>query len=167
MPVLAVALCNLAGGSNQSRFLLGGGLALLVLVLLRAKGWHSNPLLLGGNLFMLLVAATYALYLASGLVVPGLVDALMYLRESGWFLMLLAVGVAMTLASPRGYVGVEETVAERGAIRRASWLLLAATLVGLALSHVYRGQESISIVLPVTALFLLQRALKSRLAKTA
>lgn len=165
-PIFAFSLCSLAGEGDQSRFLVGAGVALLAMGFLALRRWAFNPLILGGCLFILLVGANYALYLATGARIPGLADALLTLRESGWFLMLLAVGLAATLASPRGYVGVEDS-APADRVRQASWILLAATLAGLVLSHVFRGQETYSAVLPIVGLFVLQGGLKRRIAAKA
>ncbi|SMF28154.1 hypothetical protein SAMN06265365_1103 [Tistlia consotensis] len=162
LPVIAFGLCTHVGATDALRFLVSGGIAAVVLVLLLRRRSPQNPLLLGGNLQMVIVGASFALYLGFGIVVPGLAGALLTLRETAWLLMVLLVSTAYTLASPGGCLACEADRCEPRSVRRGSLLLLAATCAGVLLSSEFRGQEMISAVLPLTALYLLQRWLAAR-----
>lgn len=83
------------------------------------------------------------------------------MRESAIFISMLVVGVVSTIGTRAGFVASE--VAPRVAVIRASSLLLVATVVGLIMSVVFRGNRYLAAVFPILALAILQRVLMHRL----
>ena len=86
------------------------------------------------------------------------------LRESAIFIIMLAVGVATTVASRAGFVGV--CLVPRTPVVRASLWLLVATALALAVSVTFRGDRYLAAVYPIIFLAVLQRGLLYRLTRS-
>jgi alpha-beta hydrolase superfamily lysophospholipase len=140
-------------------FELAAVVALIQLVVLLPRRRPINRLILGANLYLLAGGA------AAVTRQWWLLDAYGVLRESAIFLSMLVVGVVATLVSPAGYVGAD--AAPRDEVRWASLWLLEATLVATLVSLAFRGSRTWAAVVPMIALAVLQRALRSRLQARA
>ncbi len=133
-----------------SAFKLGALLASLELVALWRFKPPPNRLIVGGNVW---------------LIVGGVAA----FTEQWWLLRLyqqagepslmacMALTGALTLATPAGFVGKPGSPMS---VRRASWWMLAATLLALAFSWRFRGDPKVAAVLPVVALSWLNRGLR-------
>jgi hypothetical protein len=82
------------------------------------------------------------------------------LEGTGMLLWVCAVGLAFTLFSRRGYVGVDAPAAT---VRFWSWLLFAITLGATVMSLTFMGNPLLSSFLPFVALFTVQGVIKARL----
>ncbi|NQZ20980.1 MAG: hypothetical protein HRT53_02895 [Colwellia sp.] len=85
------------------------------------------------------------------------------LQESAIFIMMLLVGIITTLSSNNGFVGIDKALikdtAERFTINKKSAYLFIGVLVSLAISVVYKGNITFSVVVPIVFLAILQRYL--------
>ena len=144
------------GGDLETRFLCGAATALLVVPLLRLLGRRQNPLLLGAAAWLILIALAYLIRFAP------LGNLLLFLGESSFFLAVFFAGLTAMLLAPRAVFALDDP--DPGRARRFSLLVLAAALLGLGCSILFRGQETYSAVLPSIVLFLLQSFLEKKLA---
>jgi len=140
-------------------FELAAAAALLQLVILLPQRRPTNRLILGANLYLL---AGGAAALARQW---WLLETYGALKESGIFLFMLGVGVVTTFATPSGFVAAEG--ASRPEIRRASLWLLGATAAAVVVALAFQGNRTWAAVVPVIALAVLQRMLRSRVQSHA
>lgn len=139
-------------------FMVGGAVAVLQVAFatMIARGRPLNRLLLGVNAYLAvggLSASTNQLWI---------LQALNDLRESGLFLCILAVGAVATFGSAAGFVG-QVDAADPSRTRRYSFALWALALLVSIPSFAFRGHLSVSAVVPLTALTLVNRWLGKRL----
>jgi hypothetical protein len=129
-------------------------LALVGLVLLWRAGATLNRIYLGITLYF--VSGTIALLTRW----PWLNAEYGRLEGTAMLFWVLGVGIAFTLASPRGFAGVE---AEPSAVRRASWLLLAITAAATVFSLAFVGRRVLSSFLPFIVVFASQAIIKAKM----
>ena len=137
-------------------FMVGGSVAVLQIILasMLSRGRPLNRLLLGVNAY-LAVGGLSAL--TSQLWILQMLD---YLRESGLFLCILAVGVLTTIGSKAGFVGEVDSHAQ-ARTKRYSLALLGLATVATIPSFLIRGQLVFSAVIPLTLLTITNRRLVS------
>jgi hypothetical protein len=153
VPILVFGYLGSAASADlRTRFLIGGGLALLVMVAQRVLRWSIDSLALSANVFLLLEGAAFITYIAPVAVALGLV------RESALFIVTLVVGALRTVASPGGFLDLAG--GQRSAVQRGSLYLLVGTGVALGLSVVFRGRPALSAALPFAGLLALRRVLR-------
>ena len=131
-------------------------LAQLAIVLPQRR--PANRLVLAANLYLLLGGLAFVTRQWWYLELYGA------LRESAIFLLMLVVGVVSTIASRAGFIGIA-IEAPRRTVGRASLVLLAATVVALALSVAFRGDRYLAATVPIIGLAVLQRVLVRRAAR--
>jgi hypothetical protein len=152
-PIMVFGYLGSAAGLDlRERFLISGGLALIVLVAHRVIKWPMNSLALSANIFLLIEAAAFIKYIELVAVVFG------FVRESAIFVVTLVVGIVRTFASPRGFLDLEG--GKPPAVRRGSCYLLLGTCVALGMSIMFRGRTALSAALPFVGLLVLQRVLR-------
>lgn len=159
VPVLSFALPYVLQGSvDLSRaargFLIGAGLAVAISSLLVLRKHVLNPILVGTGLWLVGGAVAFNVPL------PRLAALFVAAQAAGLFVMALAVAVPATLFSPHGYVGARTT--DGSWLRRASLLLLAATLAAVAWAFWLRGNVRLGGGLPFIALNVGRRLLVRR-----
>ncbi|MBC8027440.1 MAG: hypothetical protein H7Y89_15725 [Steroidobacteraceae bacterium] len=108
-----------------------------------------------------------ALYFVSGTIAlitrwPWLNEEYGRLEGTAMLFWVLSVGVVATLASPRGYVGVEAPPRDA---RNASWLLLGVTAAATAASLAFLGNRVLSSFAPFIAVFTAQALIKAGVAR--
>ncbi len=128
----------------------------------RAPYYAATALALVGTLVLWRAGATLnriylgiALYFVSGTIAlitrwPWLNAEYGRLEGTAMLFWVLAVGLVATLASARGYVGVEAPPRD---VRNASWLLLAITTAATAVSLAFLGNRVLSSFAPFIAVF--------------
>lgn len=104
-----------------------------------------------------------ALYFVSGTIAlitrwPWLNEEYGRLEGTAMLFWVLAVGLVATLASARGYVGVDAPPRD---VRKASWLLLALTAAATAVSLAFLGNRVLSSFAPFIAVFTAQALIKA------
>lgn len=129
--------------------------ALLAGVELAVLAWRSEPanrLIVGANVWLI----------AGGLA--ALLEQWWWLRgyqrlgEASLFLAMATVGMLTTVFTSAGFVAVPQ--GDRARVLKASWALLAAVLLALGVSVMFRGDIRLAAVLPVIALSWLSRWLR-------
>ena len=137
---------------------IGALLAAAILVGFKIRRLRFNPILLGMNLHLLVITPTISAAFRLGAAELG---QLLLATAASWILVIvLAVGLVMTLFSPRGFIASDQL--SPGSRRSGSLILLAATAVAIPWSFFHAGQTIVSIVIPLTALFALRRFLIAR-----
>jgi predicted permease len=135
-------------------FKVGSLVAVVELALLLARQAPANRLILGANLWLM----------AGGLA--AFAEQWWWLKlyqqfgEASLFVAMLCVGVATTVFTPSGFIA---KLGPAAAVRRASWVLLAAVGCALWVAVWFRGDVKFAAVLPVVALSWLNRLLRHRL----
>ncbi len=132
------------------------GLIQLAIILPQRRA--ANRLVLAGNLYLILgglASITHQWWYFT------IYDAL---RESAIFIFMAAVGVFTTFFSSAGFVVAPGAAPYR--VRHASYALLAATLVALAVSIVFQGNRNLAAVVPIIGLAILQRVLAFHAQRT-
>jgi hypothetical protein len=104
-----------------------------------------------------------ALYFVSGTIAlltrwPWLNEEYGRLEGTAMLFWVVAVGLVATLASARGYVGIEGPPRD---VRNASWLLLAITVAATAVSLAFLGNRVLSSFAPFIAVFVAQALIKA------
>jgi hypothetical protein len=152
-PIMAFGYLGSGTGLDlRPRFLISGGLALIVLVAYRLMKWPMNSLAMSANVFLLIEGAAFITYIAPVAVV------LRFVRESALFVVTFVVGIVRTFASPRGFLDVER--GKPSAVRSGSLYMLLGTCVALGMSILFRGRMALAAALPFVGLLVLQRALR-------
>lgn len=118
------------------------------------RGHAANPILLGTAIWLWIGAAVFGAGSAAGTAL--LADA----RAAALFACALAVGVALTAASPGGYVGAASD--DPAWTRRTSIALLAFTTAALLWSWMFRADLRLGNGVPFIVLNLARRALIAR-----
>lgn len=137
---------------------IGCGLAAAVLLVLRLRRVPYNPILLGMNLHLVVVTP-----LIVGLFRLGQADLaglLVDTAQTGVLVAILAVGIALTLFGPRGFIGIDGL--PPATRRRYSLLLLALTAAAVPWSLAHADSTLVSIGVPLTVLFGCRRYLSAR-----
>jgi len=137
---------------------IGCALAVLVLAGFRRAGQRYHPVLLGMNLHMLLLMPLIQGAFALGLERVG--DLLVAPKEAGVFIAVLATGLVLTLASPRGFLDMEEATPRQRWIYSGILLAVTAAMIPWSLAHL--GQQWLSIAAPLAVLFGLRSFLTAR-----
>ena len=146
------------GFEYEERFLVGAGAALVAVALLVALRVRMNPLLVGVQVWLLIEASSFVVY------IPLLVDALKALRESAFFLVIIVVG-SIYVSRSKSLLSVDGV--EAGAARRASLVLLGLAGLAFLFSLALRGDEVIAGVIPSVVLFVAQTILSARAKRAA
>ena len=137
-------------------FLAAGLAAAVVMGILVYRKNTMNRIFLGMNLYL----ATGALAFLTGMWwVNNMYDTL---QASGVLLWVIGVGIATTLASPAGFLGV--TSPDKRKARTYSAYFLAASVCAFLVSFGFRGTMLFSEIIPFMGLFMIQAALKARLS---
>jgi hypothetical protein len=110
-----------------------------------------SRLILSANLYLILGGS------AALLQQWWLFDVYEKLQESAIFLIMIVVGLLTTIYSEYGFVGVVDVNSQQ--IKKASTWLLLATVFALILSIYLQGQITLSTVVPIICLALMQRYL--------
>ncbi len=132
---------------------IGTALAAALLAGFWLKGARHNPILLGMNIH--LVVITPMIVGAFNLGATDLARTLVGVAEAGVLISITAVGLILTLFSPRGFIGVDGLPA---ALQRAySLVLVSASAAMIFWSFANLGNTLVSIGLPLMVLFGLRR----------
>ena len=138
--------------------------AVVQLLIVLPQRRPANRLILGASLYLIaggLAAITQQVWL---------LRIYRDFQESAIFGCMLLIGSLTTIFSPVGYVGVatvDRATTGRATIRRSSIVLLAATLLALGCSILFRGNRQQAAVLPIVGLAIVQRVLASRIHSPA
>jgi len=88
------------------------------------------------------------------------------LQESAIFIMMLLVGIITMLTTNHGFVGIDKAriknAAELYSINKKSAYLFVGVFVSLAISSVFKGNITLSVVVPIILLAIFQRYLVHR-----
>ena len=147
LPLIVFVNMGRLGYEYEERFLVAAGAALVVVALLAAFRVRMNPLLVGVQVWLLIEASAFLVHF------PVLVDVLVALRESSFFLVIIVVG-AIYLARSKSLLSVDDV--EAGVALRASLALLGLAGLALLFSIPLRGNEVIAGVIPSVVLFVVQ-----------
>jgi hypothetical protein len=140
----------------------------------RAPYYAATALALVGTVALWRAGATLnriylgiALYFVSGTIAlvtrwPWLNEEYGRLEGTAMLFWVVAVGVVATVASARGYVGVEAPSRD---VRNASWLLLGITVAATAVSLAFLGNRVLSSFAPFIAVFAAQALIKAGVAR--
>lgn len=136
-------------------FLAGGAAAGLqfILACVIFRGRPLNRLLMGVNAYLMIGGVSV---LTNQLAILQMLNGL---RESGIFLCILAVGIVTTLGTEAGFVGGMNWT-DASHVKRCSLGLLILTLIATAASFHFRGNLTLSAVIPLVALAVVNRLLK-------
>jgi hypothetical protein len=138
----------------------------------RTPYYSATALALVGTFLLLRAGATLnriylgiTLYFISGCIAlltrwPWLNAEYGRLEGTAMLFWVLATGLFCTLFTARGFVGSE---APPATVRRASWLLVAITVLATGVSLAFVGQRLYSSFLPFIAVFVAHGVLKARL----
>ncbi len=147
------------GPPDRERWMLAFQYAALAavgqLVIVLPQRRPANRLILGASLYLIaggLAAVTQQIWL---------LRIYRDFQESAIFGCMLLVGTLTTVFSPVGYVGAASP--EPTKVRRASIVLLVATLLALGCSIQFRGNRQLAAVWPIVGLAIVQRVLASRI----
>lgn len=159
VPIVTLALPFMVAGridlaSTGSRMLVAALLTLPISGLVLWKKGILNPILLGTGLWLWVSAVTFLL------PATGLLAWLAEAQAAGLFTGVVAVGVATTLFSPQGFIGVRHP--DPSAVRRASLILLGLALLALGCSWLLRDDIRAGGGLPFIALNVARRVLALR-----
>ena len=132
-------------------FMLGGGVAVVETLLLFLKKVPLNRLVLAVNLFLFVGGLAFAADI--GLILRVYKN----LMQTSLFVSLIIVGIISTVASKSGFVGVPHP--EQRIVMRFSLGLLAASVVALCLSIIFRGNMMYAGVLPFIGIILINIAM--------
>ena len=146
------------GFDYEERFLAGAGAALVVVALLVALRVRMNPLLVGVQAWLLIEAFAFLAHF------PLLVDALIGLRESSFFLVIIVVE-GIYVARSKSLLSVDGV--DAGPARRASLVLLGLAALAFLFSIAVRGDEVIAGVIPSVVLFVAQSVAGARARRAA
>ena len=158
IPLIVFVNAGRFGFDFEERFLAGAGAALVAVALLVALRVRMNPLLVGVQVWLLIEASSFVVY------IPPLVDALKALRESSLFLVIIVVG-SINVSRSKSLLSVDGV--EAGAARRASLVLLGLAGLAFLFSLALRGDEVIAGVIPSVVLFVVQAILSARARRAA
>ena len=134
--------------------------AALVLLLFGYLGWKPDTILLGININFALTAPVIVGLFAAGHA--ELARWCLAYAGTGAVATVLATGVVLTLASRRGFIGLED--GPQPVRQRYSVLLLALTAGAVVWSALQSGDHWMSIVLPLVAIFAARRFLLAHLS---
>jgi hypothetical protein len=159
VPIVTLALPFIVAGridlaSTGSRMLVAALLTVPISGLVLWRKGVLSPILLGTGLWLWVGAVAFLLP-ATGLLV-WIAEA----QAAGLFMGVVAVGVATTLFSPQGFIGVRHP--DPSAIRRGSLILLGLALLALGCSWLLRDDIRIGGGLPFIALNVARRVLVLR-----
>ncbi len=161
-PILTLASSFVVSGAVDleraaTLFVVAAVEAVAVTVAVLALRGRLNPVLLGTNLWLILGAVGF------GLPVGPLAELLGRFQAAGLFACALLVGVALTGASPTGYVGVE--LSSRRAVLAGSAIMLLLTAAALAWSLVFVDNVRLGGGLPFILLNVSRRVLGRQLVR--
>jgi hypothetical protein len=140
-------------------FTVAGGIAILeLLTLTYVITKPANRLVVAANIYLVLGGLAFALNQEQFL--------LLYQRLglNAILLMFFLVGVVTTIASPAGFIGV---YGNQVRVRQASYILLALVALATLVAQLYPAIHKGAAVAIVTALALLQRALRLWVSRNA
>ncbi|KZL18800.1 hypothetical protein PsAD2_02316 [Pseudovibrio axinellae] len=136
---------------------IGAGLAAAALLYLHWAGARYNPILLGINVHLLIV--TPVIVAIFKLNATALGEALTSYSYQGVLITIFVVGVALTLTSRHGFIGLEGA---SSSVKRQSLFLLLAALCGIVWSFTYGGASFVGVAVPIISLFVIQRVVRAR-----
>lgn len=138
----------------------GAALAAVVLVGFRLYRVPYSPILLGINTHLLL--ATPAIVALFRLGAPDLGRILAGHAYRGVLVTVFAVGLALTLLSERGFLGVSGLPVAKRRVYSAILLAASAATIVWSFGLASRGSTLVTIAVPLMALFGLRRFLIAR-----
>lgn len=149
------ATAESAGRQWEIAFIFSGILSVVTLsVLRRHNAYVLNRIMLGANLFLISGAVAVLLRLSP------LLDLYRRINPVPLFAWVLAVGIATSLFSSRGFVGSLDRHTPKKHLHSA--LLLAAALAALGISVFLRGQRFYADILPFIGLFIVNDQLQPK-----
>lgn len=152
------ATADNAGRQWEIAFIFSGVLSVVTLsVLMRHQPYILNRVMLGANLF--LISGAVAVLLR----VSPLLDLYWRINPVPLFVWIVGVGLAASIFSPHGFVGLPDP--DRKRRHRHSALLMASAGVALGISVFFRGQIVYADILPFIGLFIVNDRLQSRIPK--
>ncbi len=155
VPLMAFAYAGRFGAEIAERFFWGAGSVLVIVPLLLLLGRRPNPLLVAANIWLCVEAFAFLVY------IRPLADVLWALRETAFFVAIVAVGLVYLLVSERGLLTVDPRDPRQA--RLYSLALLALAMIAIGWSQNFRGDELVAAIIPGTVLFLAQMLLNARL----
>jgi len=158
LPLIVFLNMRRLGFDYEERFLAGAGAALVVVALLVALRVRMNPLLVGVQAWLLIEAFAFLVHF------PLLVDVLIGLRESSFFLVIVVVG-GIYVARSKSLLNVDDV--DAGTARRPSLVLLGLAVLAFLFSIALRGDEVIAGVIPSVVLFVAQSVAGARARRAA
>ncbi len=151
-PIIVFTLHGWADPELGWRFQLAAIMALAVLAGLAALRRRPDPVALGADLFLIVVA------FESLLSTAVLSELLTIFQESALFVCVLLTVVGTQTATREGALGLSQMAG-----RNSAWLLAAAALLALIVSLATLGQGLLSLILPLAALYAFRQYLIARL----
>ena len=151
-PIFVFTLHGWSDPALGWRFQIAAGVALLVLGGLALSRRRPDPVALGADLFLIVVA------FESLLSTPALAALLSIFQESALFVCVLLTVVGVQMATRNGALGLSQAPG-----RNSAWLLVAGALLALFVSLATQGQGLLSLILPLAALYALRQYLIARL----
>ncbi len=133
----------------------GVALAFAVLVGFRVKGIAYHPILLGINVYLLVITPVIKTLFWLGAWDAG--QALVEYAQPAVVAAVFVVGSVLTLFSATGFIGI--VCETRAKTRRLSAYLLAASAAAVVWAFGYDGSRLITIALPLGSLFALRQFL--------
>jgi hypothetical protein len=142
----------------KGAFLIGGVLAVIETWILFSKGIRVNRLTLGANLFLTTGALAFLLHLSWILYLYG------QLMESTLFAWVIFVGVATTLFSSRGFLGVSHP--DPRMVRLYSSFFLGVAVMAFFMSLLFHGNFILGGAIPFLALAISGRMITTQLTRS-
>lgn len=157
--IMFLGLMQAHGNLRLAGWVSAASAAVALSVLLLRRAAH-HPILLGLNLFMLIAAPSIEVVYALGFETTA--GFLLSHIQAAVMLSILIVGVALTMVSPRGFIGVEN--ADQRVARHASFLMLVLSAAAVIWSVAFEGNRLLAIGLPLLLLFGLRQYLIAQIA---
>ena len=156
LPVISLALPFILRGEVDlsraaSGFLLGASLFAIVSWLVLHFQGVLNPILIGTGIWLVLGA------LAFNVPLEAIASRISATQGFSLFVVIAAVGVAATVASPQGFIGYRGS--DAAWIRRTSLILLAVGVAAAAVAFRFRSDIRVGGGLPFIVLNVARRML--------
>ena len=136
-------------------FVVSGSAAIVVIIISSYRKSIFDRILLGFNLYF--ISGGFAL-IAQQWWLSRFYDQL---QASGLLLWVIATGIATTVFSSNGFIGVES--ADAKLIKKYSYYLLLFSIIAFSLSLYSQGNRLFSELIPFIGIFLIQNVLKKKL----
>ncbi len=152
LPIVVFTQHGWADPALGWRFQVAAAVALLVLAGLALARRRADPVALGADLFLVIVA------FESLISTSAVAELLALFQESSLFVCVLLTVVGAQVATRDGALGLSQAPG-----RNSAWLLVAGALLALFVSLATQGQGLLSLILPLAALYVLRQYLIARL----